>query len=70
MAQDALFQTEQGIDPRENRDAAWDYVERLRDPRCGSGVDEEPICGGRAELDKSQRLPFSRGLTTAPFRAW
>ena len=46
MAQDAFFHTEQGNDPRESRDAAWDYVERLRDPRCGSGVDEEPICGG------------------------
>ncbi len=58
MAQDALFQTEQGIDPRESKDAAWSYLEQLRDPRRGAGLDEEPICGGRAELGKSQRLPF------------
>ena len=70
MARDEFFHTEQGIDPRENRDAAWSYLEQLRDPRRGAGLDEEPICGGRAELGKTQRLPFSRGLTTAPFRAW
>ena len=68
MAQDALFQTEQGIDPRESRDAAWNYLEQLRDPRRGAGLDEEPICGGRAELAfNGRRLSFSRGLTTAPF---
>ena len=49
MPQDALFQTKQGIDPRENRDAAWDFLERLRDPRCGAGVDEEELFGGLGE---------------------
>ena len=58
MAQDALFQTEQGIDPRHNRDAAWEFFERLRDPSRGAGLDEYDFCGGRAELGKSQRLPF------------
>lgn len=58
MPQDAFFHTEQSNDPRENRDAAWEHFERLRDPSRGAGLDEEPICGGRAELGKSQRLPF------------
>ena len=49
MPQDALFQTKQGIDPRENRDSAWDYVERLRDPRHGAGLDEEELFGGLGE---------------------
>ena len=37
---------------------ALDYLEQLRDPRRGAGLDEYEICGGRAELGKSQRLPF------------
>ena len=49
MAQDAFFHTEQGNDPRENRDAAWAYLEQLRDPSRGSGVDEYEFCGGRVE---------------------
>ena len=68
MAQHAFFQTEQGIDPRESRDAAWDYLEQLRDPHRGAGLDEYEICGGRAELDKSQRLPFfSEARSPHPF---
>jgi len=58
MARDEFFQTEHRIDPRENRDAAWEHFERLRDPQHGAGLDEYEFCGGRAELDKSQRLPF------------
>ena len=58
MARDEFFQTEQGIDPRESRDAAWDFLEQLRNPQHGAGLDEYEFCGGRAELDKSQRLPF------------
>ena len=58
MPQDALFQSRQGKDPKKNREAAWDYLEQLRDPHRGAGLDEYEICGGRAELGKSQRLPF------------
>ena len=56
MPQDAFLQSRQSIDPRENRDAAWDYVERLRDPRCGSGVDEEELFGGLVESAQSRGL--------------
>ena len=59
MAQDALFQSRQGKDPKKNRDAAWDFLEQLRDPQHGAGLDEYEFCGGQAELGKSQRLPFS-----------
>ena len=58
MAQDAHFTTARGNDPKVNKDAAWAYLEQLRDPSRGGGVDEYEICGGRAELGKSQRLPF------------
>ena len=54
MPQDAFFQFRQGKDPRENRDAAWDFLERLRDPRCGSGVDEEELFGGLGESAQSR----------------
>jgi hypothetical protein len=49
MAQEALFQNEQSNDPKQDRDAAWAYLERLRDPSCGAGVDEYEFCGGQAE---------------------
>ena len=49
MAQDEFFHTEQGNDPRESRDSAWDYVERLRDPRHGAGLNEEELFGGLGE---------------------
>ena len=59
MAQDAFSQFEQGKDPKQDRNAAWEHFERLRDPRRGAGVDEEPICGGRAELAfNGRRLSF------------
>jgi len=68
MAQHAPFQTKQGNDPRQNMDAAWEHFEQLRDPRCGAGVDEYEFCGGQAELDKSQRLPFfSEARSPHPF---
>ena len=68
MAQHALFQTKQGKDPKKDRKAAWDYLEQLRDPSRGAGVDEYEFCGGRAELDKSQRLPFfSEARSPHPF---
>ena len=50
----ALFQTKQ--DPRESRDAAWDYLEQLRDPRCGAGVDEEELFDGLGELAQRHRF--------------
>ena len=59
MAQEEFFQSRQGKDPKKNREAAWDYLEQLRDPRRGAGLDEEPICGGRAELAfNGRRLSF------------
>ena len=58
MAQHALFQSREGKDPKKDREAAWDYLEQLRNPQHGAGLDEYEFCGGRAELDKSQRLPF------------
>ena len=54
MAQDEFFQSRQGNDPRESKDAAWDYLEQLRDPRCGSGVDEEELFGGLGESAQSR----------------
>ena len=56
MAQDALFQSRQGKDPKKNRDAAWDFLEQLRDPRCGAGVDEEELFGGLGESAQSRRF--------------
>ena len=56
MPQDAFFQFRQGKDPRENRDAAWDFLERLRDPSCGAGVDEEELFGGLVESAQSRGL--------------
>jgi hypothetical protein len=49
MAQDAHFTTARGNDPKEDREAAWELFERLRDPSCGAGVDEYEFCGGQAE---------------------
>lgn len=54
MPQDAFFQSRQGIDPKQSRDAAWDFLERLRDPRCGAGVDEEELFGGLGESAKGR----------------
>ena len=54
MAQDEFFQTEQGNDPRESKDAAWDFLERLRDPRCGAGADEDDFFGGLGESAQSR----------------
>jgi len=54
MARDALLQTEQGIDPKQSRDAAWDYLEQLRDPRRGAGLDEEELFGGLGESAQSR----------------
>ena len=62
MAPDALFQTEQGIDPRESRDAAWEHFDRLRDPRCGAGVDEEELFGRLSELGNSRGLHFPKAV--------
>ena len=56
MAQDAFFHTEQDNDPRESRDAAWEHFERLRDPSCGAGVDEEELFGGLGESAQSRRF--------------
>ena len=56
MPQDGLFQTKQGIDPRESRDAAWNYLEQLRDPRRGAGLDEDEIFGGLGESAQSRGL--------------
>ena len=56
MARDEFFHTEQGIDPRENRDAAWSYLEQLRDPRRGAGLDEDEIFGGLAESAQRRGL--------------
>ena len=68
MAPEEFFQSRQGKDPRESRNAAWEHFERLRDPRCGSGVDEEPICGGRAELAfNGRRLSFPEARPPHPF---
>lgn len=62
MTQDALLQTEQGIDPRHNRDKAWEFFEQLRDPSRGPGLDEEEFCGGRAEpgLPGGSHFPEAR----------
>ena len=56
MAQDALFQTMQGNDPKKDRKAAWDFLEQLRDPRCGAGVDEEELFDGLGELAQRHRF--------------
>ena len=62
MAQDALFQSRQGKDPKKNRDAAWDFLEQLRDPRCGAGVDEEELFGRLSELGNSRGLHFPKAV--------
>ena len=67
MAQDAFFHTEQGIDPRENRDAAWSYLEQLRDPRRGAGLDEYEFCGGRAEPGLPGGSHFPEARSPHPF---
>ena len=54
MPQAEFFQSRQGIDPRENKDAAWEHFERLRDPSCGAGVDEEELFGGLGESAQSR----------------
>ena len=56
MAQDALFQTMQGNDPKKDRKAAWDFLEQLRDPSRGAGVDEEELFGGLGESAQSRRF--------------
>ena len=60
MAQYAPFQTKQ--DPRESRDAAWEHFDRLRDPRCGAGVDEEELFGRLSELGNSRGLHFPKAV--------
>ena len=63
MARDEFFQTEHRIDPRENRDAAWEHFERLRDPQHGAGLDEyEIIFGGLSELGNSRGLHFPKAV--------
>ena len=56
----APFQTKQ--DPRESRDAAWEHFDRLRDPRCGAGVDEEELFGRLSELGNSRGLHFPKAV--------
>jgi hypothetical protein len=56
MAQDAFFQSRQGIDPKEDREAAWEYLEQLRDPSRGAGLDEEELFGGLGESAQSRGL--------------
>ena len=56
MAQDAFSQFEQGKDPKQDRNAAWEHFERLRDPSRGAGVDEEELFGGLGELAHSRGL--------------
>ena len=67
MPQDGLFQTKQGIDPRESKDAAWEHFERLRDPRRGAGVDEYEFCGGRAEPGLPGGSHFPEARSPHPF---
>ena len=67
MAQDAFFTTEHSNDPKQSRDAAWDFLERLRDPRCGSGVDEEQFCGGRVEPGLPGGFHFPEARSPHPF---
>ncbi len=54
MAQDAVSQFEQGKDPKQDRNAAWEHFERLRDPSCGAGLDEEELFGGLGESAQSR----------------
>ena len=56
MPQDAHFTTARGSDPKEDREAAWDYLEQLRDPRRGAGLDEEELFGGLGESAQSRGL--------------
>ena len=70
MAQDALFQTEQGIDPRESKDAAWSYLEQLRDPRRGAGLDEEPFAVVRPNWANPSGYHFSPRPDHRTLRAW
>ena len=56
MPQDAFFQFRQGKDPKQDRNAAWEHFERLRDPSCGAGVDEEELFGGLGESAQSRGL--------------
>jgi hypothetical protein len=56
MPQDAHFTTARGNDPKANKDAAWAYLEQLRDPSCGAGLDEEELFGGLGESAQSRGL--------------
>ena len=56
MAQDAHFTTARGNDPKEDREAAWELFERLRDPSRGAGLDEEELFGGLGESAQSRGL--------------
>ena len=56
MPQDAHFTTAKGKDPKQDRNAAWEHFERLRDPSCGAGVDEEELFGGLGESARSRGL--------------
>lgn len=56
MAQEEFFQSRQGNDPKKDREAAWDYLEQLRDPRRGAGLDEDEIFGGLGESAQSRGL--------------
>ena len=67
MPQDAFFQFEQGKDPKQDRNAAWEHFERLRDPRCGAGVDEYEFCGGRAEPGLPGGSHFPEARSPHPF---
>ena len=70
MAQDALFQSRQGKDPKKNRDAAWDFLEQLRDPRCGAGVDEYEFAVGRPNWANPSGYHFSPRPARRTVRAW
>ena len=67
MSQDAFFQSRQGNDPKKNREAAWAYLEQLRDPSRGSGVDEEQFCGGRVEPGLPGGSHFPEARSPHPF---
>ena len=67
MPQDAHFTTAKGKDPKQDRNAAWEHFERLRDPRRGAGVDEYEFCGGRVEPGLPGGFHFPEARSPHPF---